>query len=219
MLGVIDLMLSVLPGAGAARDPTLGAARDHHPSVTVLVADITGFEDPAVSPTEREVEAALGTIFAGFDRIAAANGLRSTWTPGDPYVATAGLGRSGLDHADRATVTGLQLIPCLAAFARRTGTRLHARVGISSGAVMAGSVGDRRFIYDLWGETLQVASRLEREGVADRVLVSESTRCLLGPRFQLERRNAPANVRIDPAAAWFVTPYRASLDADRCIVG
>lgn len=211
MMSAMDLMLSVLPGAGAARFPT-------HPSVTVLVADIIGFADLAATPRQSEVANALETIFAAFDRIAAANRLRPTWMLGDPYVATAGLDHASGDHANRAAATGLELISCLAAFGRRTGLRLHARVGLCSGPVAAGKFGSRPFIYDLWGGTLQAATRLEREGVADRVLVSESTRSLLGPRFALERHIPPPNGPAGVTPAWFVTRYNASSSTDRCIV-
>ncbi len=209
------LMLSVLPGSAAGRlRAHPGVVAESHPSVTVLVADITGLADPMCPLADADVRALLTTVFSGFDRISAANGLHSMWTAGDPYVATAGFTGPCPDHAERAAVTGLDLIRCLAAIARRKGMRLHARVGLSSGPVAAGTVGSRTFIYDLWGDTVQAAARLEREGVPDRVVVSESTRGLLGPRFHLERRPLPPVAGAAPPSAWFVSRYNAVPDSE-----
>lgn len=184
-----SLLLNVLPGsaAGRLREHPESVA-DSHAEVSVLVADITGFTTLACRPEPDQVASILTALFTEFDRIGSVCGLVSMWTVGDPYIAAAGLGAPVDDHANRAAALGLAIVETLTDFARRTGHDLHVRVGISSGPVAAGVAGNRQFVYDLWGDTVQNARRLEADGVTDHVVVSDSTRSLLGPQFAWERR-------------------------------
>ncbi|WP_455286562.1 adenylate/guanylate cyclase domain-containing protein [Cupriavidus necator] len=193
------LLLNVLPSPVAERlklRADLIAASppeviaDRFEAVSVLFADLVQFTrfSPGLSP-ERLV-AVLNEIFADFDNIADNRGLEKIKTIGDAYMAAAGLPVPAADHAVRAAHMALDMLESLARFNARSGYGLQLRVGIHSGAVIAGVIGRRKFIYDLWGETVNIASRMESHGIAGCVQVTEVTRQMLGKPFVLEARGA-----------------------------
>jgi len=208
------LLLNVLPSPIAERlkqrsdliaagPPEIIA--DRFKDVSVLFADLVQFTrfSPALSP--EELVAVLNEIFAGFDDIADRRGLEKIKTIGDAYMAAAGLPVPATDHAVRATHMALDMLELLNRFNAQSGYGLQLRVGIHSGAVVAGVIGRRKFIYDLWGETVNIASRMESHGLAGRVQITEATRQQLGSPFLLEPRGTINAKGIGELRTWLVT--------------
>ncbi|MCO4893168.1 response regulator [Cupriavidus sp. WGtm5] len=207
------LLLNVLPspiaerlkqrsGLIAAGPPEIIA--DRFDEVSVLFADLVQFTrfSPARSP--EGLVAVLNEIFAEFDDIAENRGLEKIKTIGDAYMAAAGLPVPAADHAARAAHMALDMMDFLARFNGQSGFGLQLRIGIHSGTVVAGVIGRRKFIYDLWGEAVNIASRMESHGMAGRVQISDATRQRLGNPFLLEARG-PINAKgIGELRTWFV---------------
>jgi class 3 adenylate cyclase len=174
--GRVDaLLLNILPGSISSR--LLAGERtiaDVYPAVTVLFADIVGFTPMAARLPAGEVVGLLGRLFDRFDELVAARGLEKIKTIGDAYMVAGGLPEPLDDHAARVVDLGLAMID--AAVQECAGVAdLRLRVGVHSGPVIGGVIGHRKFAFDIWGETVNLASRLESQGFAGRVHVSAAT--------------------------------------------
>jgi adenylate cyclase len=163
---------------------------DSFADVTVLIADIVGLADLAPAAGPGVLALLLDEIFAGFDGLAKARGLRRIKTLGNSYMAAAGVPVPAGDHATRAAHLSLDMLDVVARFNERTSHALQVRIGLATGPVVAGVIGRRSYLYDVWGDAVNTASRMESYGVAGRVQVSESARQLLGEAFLLEERGA-----------------------------
>jgi class 3 adenylate cyclase len=130
----------------------------------------------------------LDELFSSFDALAEKHGLEKIKTIGDAYMVVSGIPQPRADHADAIARMATDMLDELHAYAKRHGTDLTVRVGINTGSVVAGVIGRKKFIYDLWGDTVNTASRMESHGVAGRVHVSHSTYELLRDRFEFEAR-------------------------------
>jgi adenylate cyclase len=177
---------------------------DSFPDVTVLFADIVGFTKFSTGVNPERLLFLLNEIFTAFDEIAESRGLEKIKTIGDSYMAVAGIPVPAADHAARAAHMVLDMIDALAAFNERAGYTLQMRVGINSGAVVAGVIGKHKFIYDLWGDTVNMASRMESHGVAGRIQVTDSTRQRIGEPFVFEERGAIDVKDKGKINTWFV---------------
>jgi adenylate cyclase len=200
------LALHVPADSIAARLPARpDVIADRFVGVTVLIADIIGFAElaPAVPPERLSV--LLDEIFAGFDGLAKAHGLRKTKTLGNSYMATGGIPVALDDHAGRTAQLSLEMLESLEHFNVLGGHALQMRIGIATGSVVAGVIGRRMYVYDVWGDAVNAACRMESHGVAGRVQVAESTRHLLGESFVLEERSAPEAEGDGDLKTWFVT--------------
>src|SRR5262249_25426668 len=133
------------------------------------------------------VVALLDELFGAFDMLAERRGLEKIKTIGDAYMAVAGAIEPVPDHARRAVALGLEMVEAVAALRERVGLDLRLRVGISSGPLVAGVIGRARYSYDLWGDTVNVASRMESQGIPGEVQVSPSTAAELGSAYVLKR--------------------------------
>ncbi len=183
------LLLNVLPRSVAERlkgDP--GIIADSFPEATVMFADIVGFTGLSESMSAERLVVLLGEVFTLFDGIADHRGLEKVKTIGDAYMAVAGVPVAAADHARRAAHMALDMIGALERFNLRDGHTLKLRIGLHSGDVVAGVIGKRKFIYDLWGDTVNTASRMESHGVPGRVHLSDATRDLLDEDFLIEAR-------------------------------
>ena len=161
---------------------------DLHAEVTVLFADMCGFTELAGRSEPGEVVALLDELFATFDLLASRHGVAKIKTIGDCWMAVAGLPEPRSDHAP--AMAGLA-IDLLAEFDRqvaRLGLHIQLRVGMHSGPVVAGVIGRERFAYDLWGDTVNLASRMESHGEPGRIHLSATTAALLGDAFVIEPR-------------------------------
>jgi class 3 adenylate cyclase len=201
------LLLNVLPAPIADR-----LKRGDHPiadgfdDASVLFADLVGFTPFAEARTPEDVVAFLDSLFSAFDQLSDRFGLEKIKTIGDAYMAVAGLPVSVPDHAVRAVSMALEMQAELARVRERTGLAVHLRIGIHSGRVVAGVIGRRKFSYDLWGDTVNLASRLESSGLPDRIQVSVATCDRLGERFALEHRGSIEVKGKGPVETWFVNP-------------
>jgi adenylate cyclase len=178
------LLLSILPAAIAQR---LKVSREriaeHAGEVTVLFADIVGFTPLSARKPAAELVELLDEVFSEFDDLAAQHGLEKIKTIGDAYMAVAGLPQPQPDHASRAARMALALVERVQAAAQRTGEPLQVRVGLHSGPVVAGVIGRSKFSYDLWGDTVNTASRMESSGVPGAVHCTQATVQALGGGF------------------------------------
>ena len=159
-----------------------------HPAVTVLFADVVGFSGLATRMEADALVATLNELFSLFDQLAERHGVEKIKTIGDAYMAAAGLPKPRPDHAPAVAAFALDMLEALETRNKVDGGSLRLRIGVHSGPVIAGVIGEKRLIYDLWGDTVNVASRMEAHGVEGRVHVTDSTRALLGKEFELEPR-------------------------------
>jgi class 3 adenylate cyclase len=184
-----ELLRNVLPDAIAERlrhEPARIA--DAIDDATVLFADLVGF-----TPLSSRLEPAalvdlLDALFIDFDALVDQLGLEKIKTIGDAYMAAGGVPEPIADHAERIVDLGLGMLDRTAFHAKRSGLPLQLRVGAHTGRVIAGVIGRRRFSYDLWGDTVNTASRLEAHGVAGEIQVSRATAARLGHGYGLRSR-------------------------------
>jgi adenylate cyclase len=193
------LLLNVLPHAIAERlkgRPEVTAESfteliaDSFAEVTVLFADIVEFTKFSSGVSAETLVDVLNDIFTRFDTIADKHGLEKIKTIGDCYMAAAGLPVPITDHAIRAANMALDMIEAVDRYNEHSNYNLRVRIGISTGSVVAGVIGKRKFLYDLWGDVVNTASRMESHGVSGRIQMTESTRERLGEKFKLEKRGA-----------------------------
>jgi adenylate cyclase len=182
-----DLLLNVLPQAIIDR---LGAGEgliaDRHEDVAVIFSDIVGFTEISSRLPVATVVAALNAMFSAFDESCHALGVEKIKTIGDAYMAAAGLPGSAGDHVRAAAELALAMRAAVA----NTGDPWRVRIGIHRGPVVAGVIGTSKFVYDLWGDAVNVASRLETTAPPDRIQVSAAIASGLGDAFELEPRGS-----------------------------
>ena len=183
------LLLNVLPAPIAER-LKMGEHQivDRFDAVTVLFADIVGFTSLSSRTSPEKLVTMLNELFSTFDRLAEKHGLEKIKTIGDAYMVVAGIPHPIADHATAMALMGLDMLAAIAEFAAKYDRDLTIRVGIHTGSVVAGVIGQKKFIYDLWGDTVNTASRMESSGIPGRVHVSEVTAALLAENFELESR-------------------------------
>jgi class 3 adenylate cyclase len=182
---------------------------DEYPSVTVLFADIVGFTQLAGRLPAGEVVALLDRLFARFDELAADRGLEKIKTIGDAYMAAGGLTKPLADHAARVVDLGLAMID-IAAHDIDSRADLQLRVGVHSGPVIGGVIGHEKLAFDIWGETVNIASRLESQGVPGRVHISAATERSIGDLFQVEPSGRVLLRGYDPMDTYTVVGRRQS---------
>jgi class 3 adenylate cyclase len=147
-----------------------------------------GFTPLAASQTPANVVQMLDGIFRAFDGCADTAGVEKIKTIGDAYVAVAGLPLARADHAAAAARFALGIQDSIAEFNAATGNKLRLRIGMESGPVVAGVIGKHKFSYDLWGDTVNAASRMESHGEPDRIQVGAGAARRLEKEFVLEER-------------------------------
>ena len=160
---------------------------ESYAEASVLFADLKGFTRLAQTLGPQRIVALLDELFTQIDRAALALGLEKIKTIGDSYMAVAGVPEPSGDHAERAVKLAEAMLVAAADVGNRNGLQLNMRIGIASGPVMAGVIGKAKFTYDVWGHTVNLASRLEAYGVPGRIHVSAQTREAL----QGQRRFTP----------------------------
>ncbi len=183
------LLRNILPDSIADRlrdhDTTIA---DAHDGASVLFADLVGFTPLSATMTPAQTIQLLDELFTAFDELAARHGLEKIKTIGDAYMVAGGVPEPRDDHADAVAAMGLDMLAAVVRISDTRGVALGLRVGIHTGPVVAGVIGKRKFSYDLWGDTVNTASRMESHGVAGRVQISDATRTALGERFVTEDR-------------------------------
>jgi guanylate cyclase len=183
-----DLLRNILPDEIAERlKADSGTIAEDFPEATVLFADLAGFTPMSATMTPAEVVELLDEVFRIFDRFVAELGLEKIKTVGDEYMVAAGVPRPRSDHAEAAAELGLRIRDYFAENDVR-GRRLSFRIGINSGPVTAGIIGTHKFAYDLWGDTVNAASRMESTGVPGSIQISAATQGLIADVFVCEAR-------------------------------
>jgi adenylate cyclase len=148
----------------------------------------------------------LDELFTRFDALAERAGVEKIKTVGDAYMAAGGIPMPLPDHAARVVALGLAMIEAVADYGVAHRLPLALRVGVHTGPLVAGVIGTHKFQYDLWGDTVNVASRLETTGVAGAVQVSETTRDRLDTRFSVNRRGTVRLKGVGAFETWLVKP-------------
>jgi adenylate cyclase len=185
------LLLNILPESIATRlkNKDMRIA-DHHPSVTILFADIVGFTELGNLMTPFDLVNLLSGVFSMFDYLAESHHLEKVKTLGDGYMVVGGAPLPMAHHASEVVALACQMQNALSTFNQQTGHDLHMRIGLSSGSVVAGVIGTSKFAYDIWGDTVNMASRMEQTCQPDEIQVSFSTYQLLKDEYEFELREA-----------------------------
>lgn len=183
------LLLNVLPQSIANRlkDNDMRIA-DSHESVTVLFADIAGFTKLTASISPTELVEMLSQLFSRFDQLAEKHGLEKIKTIGDGYMVIGGAPTDLDQHAIIVTKLAIEMFDALADFNQSTGYALQMRIGISTGPVVAGVIGTSKFAYDIWGDPVNMASRMEQTALTNSIQLSAATHALVKNHFSLEMR-------------------------------
>ena len=188
-----NLLLNILPPPIAARlKRGEKMIADYFSNVTVLFADIVDFTPLTASLAPRRTVEVLNMVFSEFDKISGHFELEKIKTVGDCYMAVGGLPEPRSDHVERVAEAALQMVPALSKISNELDIQLSARIGLDSGAVVAGVIGQQKFIYDLWGDPVNTASRMESHGVVNRIQCTKSVYNHLQKRFAFEPRGQVA---------------------------
>lgn len=180
-------LLAAFPASVVSRLLSGKPVTEHHEAVTVMFADLVGFTSLAERLPPVELLPVLAELFAAFDQLAAAHGVEPIKTVGDCYMAAAGVPEAVPEPVRRAADLALAMQRCVAE-RRFGGQQLRLRIGLHVGPLVAGVVGARRQLYDLWGDTVNVASRLESHGLPGEIQVSGAVVAALGEGYRVEPR-------------------------------
>lgn len=201
------LLLNILPAAIAERlkagEETIA---DDYKSATVLFADLVGFTALSREMPARQLVALLNDLYSRFDRLVEKHEVEKIKTIGDAYMVAAGTPGSAARHAVAVANLALDMREAFADFRRAHGLDLKLRIGIHSGAVVAGVIGERKFAYDLWGDTVNIASRMESQGLPDEIQITDATRALLAGTHATQPRGEIALKGHRPTQAFLLQP-------------
>lgn len=167
-----------------------GSAAEKFDSATVLFADIVDFTSLAARISPLELVNLLNQIFSKFDELTEKHGLEKIKTNGDAYMVAGGLPLPTTDHAEAIANMALDMQAAIAHFQTDTGEPFQIRIGIHTGPVVAGVIGTKKFTYDLWGDTVNVASRMESQGLPGCIQVTTAVYEELKDRYVFEERGA-----------------------------
>jgi adenylate cyclase len=161
---------------------------DRYDEATVLFADMAGFTARTGDTTPEDLVKFLNRVFSDFDRLVEHHGLEKIKTSGDAYMVVSGVPRRRADHASALARLELDMREAASDLRDPHGRDVPIRIGIASGPVVAGVVGTRKFFYDVWGDAVNVASRMESTGIAGKIQLAEEVYEHLKDDFVLEKR-------------------------------
>ena len=204
-----DLLLNILPASTAEELKKHGRAKAmRYETATVLFTDFKSFTQIAEQTTPEALVAELDECFRAFDEITGRHGIEKIKTIGDAYLCVAGVPQSSPDHAFQMVNAALEMQAFMLEFRQRQLERgaapFHCRIGIHSGPLVAGVVGKRKFAYDIWGDTVNVAARMEQSGEPDHINISQSTYELVMHQFKCTHRGKVAAKNKGEADMYFV---------------
>lgn len=183
------LLLNILPAAIASRlKKGEKIIADDYPEVTVLFADIVNFTSLSSQMTPARLIAMLNKIFSICDQLVEKHGLEKIKTIGDAYMVVGGLPHPRKDHAEAVADMALEMKSEMNGLTDDTGQPLQIRIGMATGPVVAGVIGTAKFSYDVWGDTVNTASRMESQGCAGNIQVTAETYELLRGSYHFEPR-------------------------------
>ncbi|WP_449419709.1 adenylate/guanylate cyclase domain-containing protein [Phormidium nigroviride] len=187
------LLLNILPKTIADKlKQNQSAIAEQFEEATILFADIVGFTPLSARTPPIELVSLLNHIFSTFDELAELHGLEKIKTIGDAYMVAGGLPVPMEFHAEAVAQMALDMQTAIARFQAEKGQPFQIRIGINTGAVVAGVIGIKKFIYDLWGNTVNIASRMESQGIPGRIQVTNATYKRLKDKYLFEERGAIA---------------------------
>ncbi|MGB2407515.1 MAG: adenylate/guanylate cyclase domain-containing protein [Paracoccaceae bacterium] len=183
------LLLNVLPPPIAERLKS-GESNiaDAYPSASIIFTDLVGFTAWSKGMPAMAVLTMLDELFGSFDEVARELGVEKIKTMGDAYMAVCGLPTPNENHPQVMAKLALGILGKLEDFNRRNGTELKMRVGLHCGPVVAGVIGTSKFIYDLWGESVNMASRMESTGIPNQIQISENFYEAIKDQYKTELR-------------------------------
>jgi sensor domain CHASE-containing protein/class 3 adenylate cyclase len=183
------LLLNILPSPIADRlKQEENSIADSFPEVTVLFADIVGFTKLSARIPPQELVNLLNQIFSMFDKLAEVHQLEKIKTIGDAYMVASGIPHHRVDHAEAIADMALDMLQALKQFNKQNSQDFSIRIGVNTGPVVAGVIGTKKFIYDLWGDTVNIASRMESQGIPGYAQVTETTYNLLIEKYLFRER-------------------------------
>jgi adenylate cyclase len=186
---------------------------DQFDDASVMFADISGFVALARRLGAEQTVDLLSRIVSEFDALAVQHGVEKIKTIGDAYMVVAGLPEPAPDHVARLAHMAFAMLTCIERLRRETGLNLNMRIGIASGPVTAGVIGTKKFSYDVWGDAVNLASRLEGLAAPGRILVCPTCRKKLGEEFAFEPRGAVEIKGIGSQETWYLVGLRGGADA------
>jgi guanylate cyclase len=205
------LLTNVLPEPIAERlKSASGSIADHIDEASVLFADIVDFTPLAQRLSPTEVVDTLDRLFSLFDSLVERHGLEKIKTIGDCYMAAAGVPDPCADHASRAALLALDMREAVTASATNGDGPLELRIGINSGPLTAGVIGRKRFLYDLWGDAVNTASRMESNGTPGQIQITRATYDLVKDAFVCEERGTIPIKGKGEMETWYLVSSRSN---------
>jgi class 3 adenylate cyclase len=188
------LVLNILPGKIAEalknNQTSSGLIYDFHPSATILFSDEVGFTSMTKEMQPERLVRMINQLFSEFDNLCEYHGIEKIKTIGDAYMAVCGVPSAVENHAEQASRMALDMLRVHTDMMQSQDINLRIRIGLHSGPVVAGVIGSKKYAYDLWGDAVNVASRMESTSMPDCVQISEATKNLLPEHFQVESRGS-----------------------------
>jgi adenylate cyclase len=202
-----NLLLNILPPDVALRlkDQPDVAIADAYPQASVLFADMAGFTARASNMAPQELVQFLNSVYAQLDNLVERHGLEKIKTTGDAYMVVSGVPTPRPDHAIQIADLALNVRDALSGLVDPKGHAAPMRIGIASGPVVAGVIGTRKFFYDVWGDAVNTASRMESTGAPGTIQVAEETYELLSDDFVFEERGLVDVRGKGPMRTWFLS--------------
>jgi len=208
------LLLNILPGPIAQRlrdgEPLIA---DRFDDVTLLFADVVEFTRLSAALSPSELVSVLNDVFTAFDTLVERHGLEKVKTIGDAYMVVGGLTERSPDHTARVAAMALALTKAVDQIDAAVRLGIRFRIGIHCGPVVAGVIGTKKFIYDIWGDSVNMASRMESTGVPGRVQVSHAVMERLRGSFRFEARGLVDVKGKGPTPTWFLVGRREAAGA------
>ena len=207
------LLLNMLPEKIAKKlKHSRASMADGFEEVSVLFADIVGFTELSTNMSPVQLVGLLNRIFSMFDDLCDRYKLEKIKTIGDAYMVVSGLPEPRADHAAAIASMALDMQKSISQLKSREGVQISIRIGINSGPVIAGVIGTKKFIYDLWGDTVNVASRMESLGSPKAIQVTEETYSRLRDQFNFEKRGLiPVKGKGEMMTYWLVSKVNQDL--------
>jgi adenylate cyclase len=184
------LLANILPASIAERlkDPSRSVIADKYDDASILFADIAGYTERASDTSPEELVAFLDDLYTSLDALVTRHGLEKVKTSGDAYMVVSGVPQPRPDHLEALAALALDIADTVAGLTDSRGCAVPLRIGLASGPVVAGVVGSQRFFYDVWGDAVNVASRMESTAAVGRIQLPQSIYQRLNDRFVFEER-------------------------------
>jgi adenylate cyclase len=206
-----SLLINILPPSVAERLKERQGSKiaDAYPEASILFTDMAGFTVRASDTTPEDLVAFLDSVYTKLDSLVEHHGLEKIKTTGDAYMVVSGVPKPVPDHAAALADLALDIRDALAGLVDPKGRAVPVRIGIASGPVVAGVVGTRKFFYDVWGDAVNTASRMESTSEVGKIQVAPATHDMLADRFEFEERGIIEVRGKGPMQTWFLIGRKA----------